>query len=71
MGTPEKTTKRLEFGLLLPGGNKYPLSGYLVGGSYEFDATMQTVAIAVEFPNPELALRPGLKVWLVSSLELK
>jgi RND family efflux transporter MFP subunit len=71
LGTLAKATEPLEFSLLLPSGDKYPLPGYLVGGSYEFDPAMQTVAIAVEFPNPGFPLRPGLHVRLVSSLVVR
>jgi RND family efflux transporter MFP subunit len=71
LGTPGKFNQHLEFDLLLPSGEKYMLPGSLVGGSYEFDPAMQTVAIAVEFPNPEFVLRPGLHVRLISSLEVK
>jgi hypothetical protein len=68
LGTPKKAAEKLEFTLLLPTGDKYPLPGHLVAGSYAFDATAQTVAIAAEFPNPDYLLRPGLNLRLRSSL---
>jgi len=68
LGSPKKAANGLEFTLLLPNEAKYPLPGHLVGERYEFDPAMQTVAIAVEFPNPDFVLRPGLKVRLLSPL---
>lgn len=67
LGTPDKAARRLTFTLLLPGGEAYPQPGKLVAGSYAFDAATQTIAIAVEFPNPDYLLRPGLEVRLRSA----
>jgi para-nitrobenzyl esterase len=68
LGTPSKAAEMLEFTLLLPSGDEYLEPGKLVAGSYAFDAVTQTVAIAVEFPNPDYLLRPGLDVRLRSAL---
>jgi len=68
LGTPSKAAEELKFTMLLPSGDEYPQPGKLVAGSYAFDATTQTVAIAVEFPNGDYLLRPGLNVRLRSTL---
>jgi RND family efflux transporter MFP subunit len=67
----EQGTDQLEFGLVLPTGDKHPHKGRLVATGYEFDRATQTVEATVEFPNPNLLLRPGLNVILQSSLRAK
>jgi len=61
-----QTADQREFNLILPTGDKYPHRGRLVAFSYEFDPATQTVDVTVEFPNPDLLLRPGLNVTLQS-----
>ncbi len=38
---------------------------------YEFNPATQTVEVIVEFPNPDLLLRPGLNVTLQSAVRAK
>lgn len=66
--TDEQAVERLEFELILPNGDRFAHVGHLVSGGFEFDRTTQTIAIAVEFPNPMYLLRPGLVVTLRSSV---
>jgi hypothetical protein len=68
LGAPKIAAEKLEFALLLPTGDIYPSLSHLVAGSYEFDAASQTVAITMEFPNPDFLLRPGFAVHLQSRL---
>ena len=67
----EQIAERREFGIVLPTGDKYPHRGRLVGGTYEFNPATQTTEVAVEFPNPDYLLRPGLNVTLQSSIRAK
>ena len=67
----EQTSERHDFGLVLPTGDKYPHTGRLVAGSYEFDVATQTTEVTVEFPNPDYLLRPGLNVTVQSSIRAK
>ncbi|MCP3462205.1 MULTISPECIES: efflux RND transporter periplasmic adaptor subunit [unclassified Bradyrhizobium] len=67
----EQIAERREFSIVLPNSDKYPHRGRLVAGSYEFDVATQTTEIAVEFPNPDYLLRPGLNVTLQSSIRAK
>ena len=67
----EQGAERVEFALLLPTGDKYPHKGRIVAGNYEFDPATQTIEVTVEFPNPDLLLRPGLNVVLQSSIRAK
>jgi len=67
----ERIAERREFGLVLPTGEKYPHTGRLVGGTYEFNPATQTTEVTVEFPNPDYLLRPGLNVTLQSSIRAK
>jgi Glycosyl hydrolase family 1 len=67
----EQTAEQREFGLVLPTGDKYPHNGRLVAGAYEFNPATQTTEVTVEFPNPNLLLRPGLNVTLQSSIRAK
>jgi multidrug efflux pump subunit AcrA (membrane-fusion protein) len=64
----EQAAEQREFDLVLPTGDKYPHKGRFVAGAYEFDPATQTVEVTVEFPNPNLLLRPGLNVTLQSSI---
>ncbi|QIA21897.1 efflux RND transporter periplasmic adaptor subunit [Mesorhizobium sp. AA22] len=66
--TIEQAAEQREFGLILPTGDAYPHKGRFVAGAYEFDPETQTVEVTVEFPNPNLLLRPGLDVTLQSSI---
>jgi membrane fusion protein (multidrug efflux system) len=57
----------LSYTLVLPNGEKYPLSGRIVAGAGEFDPATQRMTVNVEFANPEYLLRPGLSVKVESS----
>jgi RND family efflux transporter MFP subunit len=63
--------EQVEFALVLPTGDKYPHKGRIVAGDYQFNPATQTVEVTVEFPNPDLLLRPGLNVTLQSSIRTK
>src|SRR5262245_58385703 len=67
----EQIAEQREFTLILPTGDKYPPKGHLVAGAYAFDPATQTTEVTVEFPNPNLVLRPGLSVTLQSSVRAK
>jgi RND family efflux transporter MFP subunit len=67
----EQGAEEVEFAMVLPTGDKYPHKGRIVGGDYQFDPATQTVEVTVEFPNPDLLLRPGLTVSLQSSIRPK
>ena len=67
----EQGAEQVEFALVLPTGDKYPHKGHIVAGDYQFNPAMQTVEVTVEFPNPDLLLRPGLNVTLQSSIRAK
>jgi RND family efflux transporter MFP subunit len=64
----EQGAEQIEFAMLLPTGDKYPHKGRVVAGDYQFNPTTQTVEVTVEFPNPDLLLRPGLNVSLLSMI---
>jgi RND family efflux transporter MFP subunit len=66
-GNPQQAAQQREFSLTLPTGETYPHRGRFVSGVYAFDPASQTVEVTVEFPNPDLLLRPGLEVKLRSS----
>lgn len=57
----------LDYALILPGGYQYSHRGRLTAGSGAFDPSTQTMAVIVEFDNPDHLLRPGLEVTLRSS----
>jgi hypothetical protein len=59
----EQAAARREFSLVLPTGDKYPHKA--------FNPETQTVEVTVEFPKPDLLLRPGLNVTLQSSIRAK
>lgn len=63
----EQAAHQREFGLVLPTGDVYPHQGRFVAGSYAFDPTTQMAEVTIEFPNPDLLLRPGLNVILRST----
>ena len=67
--TDEATIKAIELSLILPNGIRYPHKGRLVSGGFMFDETTQKIRVLAEFPNPDLLLRPGLKVKLESRLK--
>src|SRR5262245_2584875 len=67
----EQIAAQREFTLILPTGDKYPHTGHLVAGAYEFDPATQTTEVTVEFANPDYLLRPGLSVTLQSSIRAK
>ncbi len=71
LGSHEKAASDLAFGLIFPTEEIYPLTGQLVASSYAVDQATQTVAITVEFPNPNYLLRPGLAVRLRPSVDPK
>lgn len=64
--TDEAISEALVLTLVLPDGEVYPHEGRLVSGGYKFDEETQTLAVWGEFPNPDLFLRPGLKVTVRS-----
>ncbi len=66
--TDEATKKGLRLKLILPSGEEYPQTGQIASGGYEFDSETQRILISAIFPNPNLLLRPGLKVTIRSSL---
>ncbi len=51
--------------LVLPNGDEYPHEGKITAGGYEFDRETQRISISAVFPNPDLLLRPGLRVTVV------
>ena len=63
-----EAVEKPEFKLTLPNGDTYTQSGRLVAGTGTFNPASQVMAIAIEFPNPDFLLRPGLKVTLRSSV---
>jgi RND family efflux transporter MFP subunit len=67
----EQAAKQREFDLVLPTGDTYPHKGRFIAIANEFDPATQTVEVTVEFPNPQLLLRPGLNVTLQSSIRAK
>ena len=69
--SPEEAAERREYSMMLPTGDKYPLKGHLVAGTFEFNPTTQTTEVVIEFPNPDYLLRPGLNVTLQSSMRAK
>ncbi|MBT3139711.1 efflux RND transporter periplasmic adaptor subunit [Ruegeria litorea] len=62
----EAISEALVLSLVLPDGELYPHEGRLVSGGYKFDEVTQTLEVWGEFPNPDLFLRPGLKVTIRS-----
>lgn len=55
--------------LILPNGDRYPHTGKIVAGGQQFDKESQRIPVSAIFPNPDLLLRPGLKVEVVSTLK--
>lgn len=66
--TDEATKNGLVLQIILPEGEIYPHEGRLVSGGYKFDEDTQKLKVWAEFANPDLLLRPGLKVTLRSRL---
>lgn len=66
--TDEATVNGIVLQIILPEGEIYPHEGKLVSGGYKFDEDTQMVRVWAEFANPDLLLRPGLKVTLRSRL---
>ncbi|SDG61003.1 efflux RND transporter periplasmic adaptor subunit [Alloyangia pacifica] len=68
-GSDQELIDGIALSLILPGGEVYPHEGRLVSGGYKFEAESQKMTVWVEFPNPELLLRPGLKVAIQSRVK--
>ncbi|MFC3612793.1 efflux RND transporter periplasmic adaptor subunit [Lutimaribacter marinistellae] len=66
LATDEEGFAALELSLLLPNGDDYPHKGRYFGGAFSIDEETQTLEVLAEFPNPDLVLRPGAKVTVVS-----
>lgn len=66
--TDEATLNGVVLQLVLPDGETYPHEGRPVSGGYKFDEATQKLKIWGEFANPDLLLRPGLKVTVISRL---
>lgn len=64
--TDEEAFAGLELSLLLPNGDDYPHKGRYFGGAFNVDEETQNLEVLAEFPNPDLVLRPGAKVTVVS-----
>lgn len=67
----KQASEALEYTVVLPNGDKYPHKGRLVGVISEFNPATQSIAVAVQFENPDLLLRPGLNVTVQSSVRGK
>jgi RND family efflux transporter MFP subunit len=63
-----EATERTEFTLTLPNGETYAHTGRMVAGTGAFNPVTQAISITVEFANPDLLLRPGLRVTLRSAI---
>ncbi|WP_226629738.1 efflux RND transporter periplasmic adaptor subunit [Alloyangia pacifica] len=68
-GSDQDLIDGIALSLILPGGEVYPHEGRLVSGGYKFEAESQKMTVWVEFPNPDLLLRPGLKVAIQSRVK--
>lgn len=68
-GSDQELIDGIALSLILPGGEVYPHEGRLVSGGHKFEAESQKMTVWVEFPNPELLLRPGLKVAIQSRVK--
>ncbi len=68
-GSDQELINGIALSLILPGGEVYPHEGRLVSGGYKFEAESQKMTVWVEFPNPDLLLRPGLKVAIQSRVK--
>ncbi|WP_171208708.1 MULTISPECIES: efflux RND transporter periplasmic adaptor subunit [unclassified Ruegeria] len=58
----------LSLSLQMPDGQLYPYEGHYFGGAFTVNPKTQLMDIWAEFPNPDLLLRPGAKVTVISSL---
>lgn len=65
-GSDKALMDGLVLSLILPDGDRYPHEGKLVSGGYTFEEATQKITVWAEFPNPDLFLRPGLKVTVQS-----
>lgn len=68
LGTDEATKDRIRLTLVLPDGSAYRHTGELTAGGYEFDLPSQRILVSAVFPNPDLLLRPGLRVTVRSEV---
>jgi RND family efflux transporter MFP subunit len=64
--TDAEVLKQLTLTLELPDGTTYPHQGRLLTAPYKFDPETGTGTVMAQFPNPNLLLRPGLKVKVTS-----
>ena len=64
--TQDDVMESLTLTLELPGGADYPHTGRLISTPVEFDPETGIGYSVAEFPNPELLLRPGMKVSVTS-----
>jgi multidrug efflux pump subunit AcrA (membrane-fusion protein) len=55
--------------LILPNGKTYPHEGRAVSIAFDVDQKTGLTSFLLEFPNPRMVLRPGLKVKLINRLE--
>ena len=67
--TDEDLIEGLALSIILPNGEVYPYEGKAVSGGYKFEEDSQKITVWVEFPNPDLLLRPGLKVGIQSKVK--
>jgi RND family efflux transporter MFP subunit len=64
--TDSEVLERLTLTLELPDGTMYPHRGRLLTVPYKFDSETGIGTVIAQFPNPNLLLRPGLKVKVTS-----
>jgi RND family efflux transporter MFP subunit len=62
----ESVMRSLTLVLELPEGGEFPHQGRLISTPFEFDPETGIGYSIAEFPNPELLLRPGMKVRVTS-----
>ena len=68
-GSDEVVVKNVFHELILPDGQVYPHKGRLISGGHKFDPQTQKLRVWGEFDNPDLFLRPGLKVTIRSWID--
>lgn len=66
--TDDAVKAGLVLSIVLPDGETYPHEGKLVSGGYKVEEKTQKITVWAEFSNPDLLLRPGLKVKVRSRL---
>lgn len=66
--TDEDTINGVVLQIVLPEGAVYQQKGKLVSSGYKFNEDTQKLKVWAEFANPDLLLRPGLKVTVRSRL---